>query len=120
MAKRKVFFSFHYERDGQRASVVRNSWVTQGEDAGYIDAADWEKVKGKGNLAIKGWIKDQLLGTSVTVVLIGAQTAEREWVQYELKASYDRGNGMLGIYLHNIKDWNGNTDSQGKNTFGEL
>jgi hypothetical protein len=26
---RRVFFSFHYERDAQRASVVRNSWVTK-------------------------------------------------------------------------------------------
>lgn len=24
---RRVFFSFHYERDAQRAHVVRNSWV---------------------------------------------------------------------------------------------
>jgi len=26
---RKVFFSFHYERDIWRASIVRNSWVTK-------------------------------------------------------------------------------------------
>jgi hypothetical protein len=119
---RRVFFSFHYERDGQRASVVRNSWVTKpnSEEAGFIDSAKWEEVKGKGDEAIKRWIERQLDGTSVTVVLIGAQTSTREWVKYEVKRSYERGNGMLAIYLHNIKDWNGNTDTPGSNTLGDL
>jgi hypothetical protein len=119
---RRVFFSFHYERDGQRASVVRNSWVTKPdrEETGFVDAADWEKVKGQGDAAIKRWIERQLDGTSVTVVLIGAETSTREWVQFEVKRSYERGNGMLGIYLHNIKDWNGTTDTKGSDTFGEL
>lgn len=119
---RRVFFSFHYERDGQRASVVRNSWVTKpnNEEAGFIDSAKWEEVKGKGDEAIKRWIENQLDGTSVTAVLIGAQTSTRQWVQYEVKRSHERGNGMLGIYLHNIKDWAGNIDSPGANTFGEL
>jgi hypothetical protein len=119
---RRVFFSFHYERDNQRASVVRNSWVTKPnrEEAGFIDAADWEKIKGQGDAAIRRWIDRQLDGTSVTVVLIGAETANREWVRYEVKRSYEKGNGMLGVYLHNIKDWAGKTDTPGNNSFGEL
>jgi hypothetical protein len=117
-----VFFSFHYERDGQRASVVRNSWVTKpnSEEAGFIDVATWEKVEKAGDEAIKRWIEAQLTGTSVTVVLIGPETCTRKWVCFELRRSYERGNGMLGIYLHNIKDWQGNIDISGKNTFGEL
>ena len=119
---RRVFFSFHYERDNQRAGVVRNSWVTKPnrEEAGFVDAADWEKIKGQGEAAIRRWIERQLDGTSVTVVLIGAETASREWVRYEVKRSYEKGNGMLGVYLHNIKDWSGKTDTPGSNTFGEL
>jgi hypothetical protein len=117
---RRVFFSFHYEKDGQRASVVRNSWVTKGEDGGFIDAANWEEVKNKGDVTVKKWIEDQLTGTSVTVVLIGSETSSRPWVLYEIKRSYERGNGMLGIYLHNIKDFAGLTGTAGSNTFGEI
>jgi MTH538 TIR-like domain (DUF1863) len=117
---RRVFFSFQYERDGQRASVVRNSWVTKGEDAGFVDAAEWQGVQNKGEDAVKKWIGDQLTGTSVTAVLIGAETSASPWVSYEVKKSYERGNGMLGIYLHNIKDFAGKTDTSGSNTFGEL
>jgi len=116
---RRVFFSFHYERDIWRASVVRNSWVTKPdrEAAGFWDAAEWEKVKRKGEEAVKKWINKNLEGTSVTVVLIGSETATREWVNYEIKKSYERGNGMLGIYIHNIKDKDSKTDRKGKNPF---
>ncbi|MCX7610735.1 MAG: TIR domain-containing protein [Ignavibacterium sp.] len=116
---RRVFFSFHYERDVWRASQVRNSWVTKPdrESAGFWDAVEWEEVKKKGDEAIKKWIDKQLEGTSVTVVLIGYETAERKYVQYEIKKSWERGNGLLGIYIHNLKDSNGKTDIKGKNPF---
>jgi hypothetical protein len=41
-------------------------------------------------------------------------------VLHEIKRSYERGNGMLGIYLHNIKDFAGRTGTAGSNTFGEI
>lgn len=115
---RRVFFSFHYERDVWRAGQVRNSWVTKDrESAGFWDSAAWEEVKKKGTDSVERWIDDQLKGTSVTVVLIGAETSERPYVGYEIKQSYNRGNGMLGIYIQNIKDVNGRTDVKGKNPF---
>ena len=119
---RRVFFAFHYERDIWRASQVRNSWVTKPdrEAAGFWDAADWEKVKKQGDEAIKRWIDKQMEGTSVTVVLIGAETSTRKWVRYEIKKSHKEGKGMLGVYIHNIKDKDGSTDTKGKNQFGEI
>jgi hypothetical protein len=113
---RRAFFSFHYERDVWRAGQVRNSWVTKDrESAGFWDAAAWEEVKKKGENAIDKWIDDQLNGTSVTVVLIGAQTSERKYVGYEIKKSHEKGNGIFGIYIHNMKDSNGNRDTKGAN-----
>lgn len=115
---RRVFFSFHYERDVWRAGQVRNSWVTKDrEDAGFWDSAAWEEVKKKGNDAIEKWIDDQLKGTSVTVVLIGAETSSRPYVGYEIKQSYNKGNGLLGIHIHNMKDSNSKTDTKGTNPF---
>ena len=119
---RRVFFSFHYERDIWRASQIRNSWVTKPdrEAAGFWDAASWEEVKKKGEEAIKRWINNQLEGTSVTVVLIGTETSEREYVQYEINQSWDRDNGLIGIYIHNIRDQKGRTDIKGKDPFVKL
>jgi len=105
---RRVFFSFKYE-DVSRAMVVRNSWVTQGKEAaGFIDAADFEKVKRQGDQAIKNWIDNQLIGTSVTVVLVGEKTCASRWVKYEIQKSIERGNGLLGIDVSKIKDLKGN------------
>lgn len=114
---RRVFFSFHYERDVWRASVVRNSWVTQPDrgTAGFFDAGMWEEAKKKGDAAIKKLIDDALLGTTVTAVLIGAETSSRTYVKYEIDQSIARGNGLLGIRIHNIKDTAGKTDAWGAN-----
>ena len=114
---RRVFFSFHYERDVWRVSVVRNAWRTKPdrESAGYFDAGIWEEAKKKGDAAIKKLIDDQLVGTSVTAVLIGTETASRTYVQYEIDQSLKRGNGLLGIRIHNIKDKDGKTEPSGAN-----
>jgi len=119
---RRVFFSFHYERDVQRASVVRNHWITKAnaEDAGYIDKAEWQEIEKGGKEGIRKWINEQLKGTSVTAVLIGPETSSREWVRYELQQSYAKGNGLFGVHLHNIKVWDGKTDSPGDAYFGSL
>src|SRR5689334_5850386 len=119
---RSAFFSFYYKKDVSRANQVRNSWVTKGdkEAAGFTDAAAFEEVEKGGDAAIKKWIDNQLSGTSVTVVLIGSETNQREYVKYELQRSYERGNGLLGIYIHQCKDLTGKTDTKGSNHFGEI
>lgn len=119
---RRTFFSFHYNNDVWRANIVRNSWVTKDDKiaAGFIDAAEFEKIKNQGVDKVKEWIRNQLSYTTVTVVLIGSETNSREYVKYEIEESYKRGNGMLGIYIHNLKDKDGNTSNKGSNQFGEI
>ena len=119
---RKVFFSFHYERDVWRVGQIRNSWLTKPdrESAGFWDSASWESVKKQGDDAIHRWIDRNLEGTSVTVVLIGAETSTRPYVSYEIKKSYEKGNGLLGIYIHNIRNQQGYSDTRGSNPLGGL
>lgn len=120
---RRVFFSFHYERDAVRAGQVRNSNVIKDksiETSDFIDAARWEAVKKGGGEAIKRWIANQLNGTSVTVVLIGAKTAERKWVKYEIDESLKKGNGLIGIYIHKCPLFDGSIDTKGPNPFDNL
>ncbi len=114
---RKVFFSFHYDRDVRRVVQVRNSWVVRGEKEAqpFLDKAEWESIKRTGDRAVEKWIEEQLNGTSVTVVLIGAETYDREWVKHEIKRSYELKKGIIGIYIHNIKDPQKGTDTKGRN-----
>lgn len=102
---RRVFFSFHYDNDINRSMTVRNSWVTQGKEAaGFVDKAAFEQVKRQGDAAVHHWIDNQLEGTSVTVVLIGSETLNRPFVQYEICKSLQRGNAVIGVHINGIKD----------------
>lgn len=120
---RRVFFSFHYQNDIWRVNQVRNSWVVQKPDNRKVntrlfwDSSLWEEVKRKGDSAIKATINEGLKGTTVTVVLIGAQTYQRKYVKYEMERSEARGNGLLGVYVGNLIDQNGNTSTNGPNPF---
>lgn len=93
--------------------IVRNRWVTYGGQkvSGVIDHAEFEKLKRTGDRAIKNWIDEQLQGTSATVVLIGAETLNRPYVQYEICQSINKGNALIGVYVNNLKDLSGNTST---------
>jgi len=116
MAKRRAFYSFHYKPDYWRASQVRKMGVIKGNKP--VSDNDWETVKKAGDAAIKKWIKEQLKGKSVAIILIGEKTASRKWVKYEIKKAWKKGKGVLGIYIHNLKNSDGNkSDSKGNNPF---
>lgn len=114
MSGRRVFFSFNYEQDIWRAANVRKvgtfDVVTR---AGWTDASIWEEAKRKGDAEIRRLIDTNLKGTSVTAVLIGADTANRRWVNYEIERSIERQNGLLGIRIHTIKDQDRNRSRRG-------
>jgi hypothetical protein len=111
---RRVFFSFHYEGDIWRANQVRNANVVVGPDvAGFFDHSEYEEAKKQGDDGIRKMIRRHLENTTVTVVLIGNQTAFRPWVKFEIEESIKRKNGFLGIYIHHLKDKDGNTSLRG-------
>lgn len=114
MAK-SVFFSFHYERDNWRVQQVINMGVLEGQP--ILEPQEWEEVKRKGEQAIKNWIADKMKGKSAVVVLVGNQTANREWVRYEIRYAWDNYKPLVGIHINGLKDSNGNTDTAGQNPF---
>ena len=112
---RNVFYSFHYKPDSHRAAKVRNIGTITGNRPAADN--DWEEVKKGGDAAIQRWIDGQLLGRSCAVVLVGADTAGRRWINYEIEKAWNDGKGVLGIYVHNLTDLAGDTTSMGANPF---
>lgn len=111
---RRVFFSFHYQRDIWRVNQIRNIGEIVGTAAaGFHDASLWEESKKKGDAFIKAMIDEGLKNTAVTVVCIGGATAGRKFINYEISQSIARGNGLVGIQIHELKDRFGQTDSVG-------
>lgn len=112
---RKVFYSFHYVPDNWRVSQVRNIGVIEGNEAAKDN--DWETITKGGDKKIQEWIDDQLKGRTCLVVLIGANTAGRKWINYEIIKAWNDGKGVVGIHIHNLKDSSGSTSAKGANPF---
>lgn len=110
--KRRVFFSFHFDRDAWSVSQIRNSWVANPQHLSqpFLDKAHWETIKRRGDAAVRSWINTQMSGTSVTVVLIGPETLNRRWVRYEVDQSLGQGKGLIGITMEGMRQPNGHSD----------
>lgn len=112
---RRAFYSFHFHPDNWRASQVRNIGAIEGNSPASDN--DWETIKRGGEAAIARWIDSQLSGRACTIVLIGSATAGRKWINYEIRKSWNDKKGVFGIYIHRLKDRNGQQAVKGQNPF---
>ena len=115
---RKVFFSFHYDRDHWRASQVRNMGVV--EKNPLASDNEWEAITSGGTAAIEKWINEQMSDRTCAIVLIGANTAGRKWINYEIVKAWNDGKGLFGIYIHKLKNKDGIQTTKGRNPFDEV
>lgn len=110
-----VFFSFHYERDYWRVQQIFQMGALAGQT--ILNTQEWEAVKRKGDQAIKDWIAEQMAYKTAVVVLVGAQTASRSWVSYEITKAWNDKRPLIGIRIHGLKDTSGKMDLPGANPF---
>ncbi len=118
MAKRQVFYSFHYQPDNWRASQVRNIGIVEGNKP--VSDNDWEDVKKGGDKAIQKWIDDNMKYRSCTIVLVGENTAGRKWIKYEIEKSWNDYKGVVGIHIHGLQDSNQKQSKKGRNPFDDI
>lgn len=120
---RRTFFSFHYLPDVWRAWNVRNSWVVRADDQisrGFFDNSVFEAKKRESDASLKNFLRDGLYNTSVTCVLAGTNTWARRWVRYEIARSVVRGNGLLTVDIHGLKNNAGETCERGANPLDQI
>ncbi len=115
MAKKQVFFSFHYNRDVWRAAMVRN--MGKVDDSSTFSDNDWEEVRYKSDAKIKEWIDSQMSMRSCIVVLVGAETSQRKWVQYEIRKAMELHKGIVGVRVNKLEGSDGKQDDEGSNPF---
>jgi len=110
---RRVFFSFDY-RHVWKVNQIRSMINVIGTAAaGFQDASLWEEGKKKGDKAIKNMIDNALKNTSVTVVFVTKGTKDRKYINYEINQSLERGNGLVAVQIHHLKNQSGQTGSAG-------
>jgi len=112
---RRCFYSFHYNADVARAAQVRQIGAIEGNRAATDN--DWETITRGGDPAIERWIAEQMYGKSCTIVLVGSETANRKWINYEIVKAWNDGLGVVGIRIHGLKGFDGYTSTMGANPF---
>lgn len=110
---RRVFFSFDYNHVWRVNQIRSMPKVIGTAAAGFQDASLWEKAKIAGDKYIKKLIDNRLKNTSVTVVCVTYGTANRKYINYEIDKSLEKGNGLLAIRIHHLKDRFGLISAQG-------
>ena len=115
MAKKQIFYSFHFDNDVMRVQQIRNIGAL--EENKPVSVNEWEQVKRGGDKAIERWIDENMKYKNCVVVLIGSDTANRPWVRYEIEKAWNSGKGLFGIYIHNIKCPRFGFGRQGSNPF---
>ena len=96
--KRKVFVSYHHGGDQGHYNAFSEAFhdtydiisdnslerEIDSEDVAYVD----RRIR-----------EDYVTGTSCTIVLVGTNTWGRKYVDWEIKATLDKGHGLIGVQL---------------------
>ena len=98
LVKRSIFVSYHHGGDRAYYEAFSNLFadtydvIQDNSIDRAIDSADSEYV-------IRKIREEFITGTSCTVVLCGAQTSQRKFVDWEIKATLDKEHGLIGVNL---------------------
>lgn len=98
MKKRRIFISFDHDDYFQVAGFLGLRNIIESFDF-YNHKLD-RRIESKDEEYVKKVIREEYIRpASVTVVLIGDNTANSKWVSWEIQESIRQGKGILGIHL---------------------
>ncbi|MBI2857231.1 MAG: TIR domain-containing protein [Chloroflexi bacterium] len=98
MIKRRIFISFDHDDTDQVNGFLGLRNIVDGVEF-YNHKLD-HRVNSRDVEYVRRVIREEYISpASVTVVLIGNQTAQSPWVKWEIQESLRQGKGILGIRL---------------------
>lgn len=98
--RRRIFISYQH-RDQMKAKGFNLLRWNKSVDFEFVGRHLLDPVDSTDSAYVTRKIKEQLQGTSVTVVLIGKESSESSWMAREIEWSLEKNppNGILGIRL---------------------
>lgn len=96
--RRKIFISYHHGND--QAYYEEFSRFFHDQYEAVYDNSIERKIDSDNVQYVMQRIRDKhITGTSCTVVLIGSESYERKYVDWEIKATLDKQHGLIGVAL---------------------
>lgn len=119
------------ETSGERHSIVSRprvmgfcGGVKPAPAAGLLckehNCHKWEQIKRGGDRPILNWIDSQVATRSCVIVLVGAHTAERTWIRYEIRKAWNDHKGLLAIHIDQLLDRHRRASRKGMNPFSTI
>lgn len=101
MAKRRIFISYQHA-DQMKAKGFNLLQWNKNVDLEFVGQHLLDPVNSSNEEYIKSCIREQIDNTSVTVVLLGKETHDSDWVRWEIETSLakENPNGILAIQLY--------------------
>lgn len=97
-ARPRIFVSYHHKGDqwyyDEFSRYFHDQWETV-----FDNSLDDEIDSDNTDYVMRRIREDYIHGTSCTIVLIGAQTHQRKYVDWEIKATLDKQHGLIGVVL---------------------
>ena len=102
MVKRRIFISFDHDDTLQVSGFMGLRQILDNVDF-YNHKLD-RRILSRDETYVHRVIREEYIKpASVTVVLIGEQTAQSSWVRWEIEESTRQGKGLLGVHLKGIR-----------------
>lgn len=107
-----LFIAYNDETDSTRANHVRKQLLASGRFLveGYSPFTTWSKTRNGSSLEdLKREFNKQLGSASVTLILIGEDSATNPWIRYAIERSYVADKALLVLDISQIPDEHGAT-----------
>ncbi|BAZ92421.1 phage-related protein, tail component [Thiohalobacter thiocyanaticus] len=96
--KRKVFVSYHHGGDKAYYDAFINAF-SNAYDVIHDNSVERAIDSSNTDYVIRRIRENFITGSSSTIVLCGAQTPYRKFVDWEIKATLDKQHGLIGVNL---------------------
>lgn len=97
-ARPRIFISFHHEND-QGYYDEFSRFFSDNYEAVRDNSVDRINDSDNPEYVMRRIREDHITGTSCTIVLCGAETYKRKYVDWEIKATLDKSHGLIGVNL---------------------
>lgn len=95
-----VFISFAHEDLGE-VNLLRGQAKNDKNDLVFDDFSVKEPYNSKNSDYIKSQIREKIDRVSVTIVYLSNNSANSDWVNWEIEESFRRNKGVIGVYKGN-------------------
>ena len=117
---KKAFFCFDYQDTiDMRVNIVNNQWLSDStrESKGFIPQEKWFRAQQLGDEAIQSILDEEIVDSSVTILLIGTDTFSKKWVRYCIFKSLSLGHRVIGVHINSIQAKDNEIKELGMNPF---